>query len=142
MSNPHAGLLAYDLRAGADWLQRPENAVARRYFIKVRAAGSWAAYEKLHRASLVAMFVPIFSRVLPAQPARLVVELEFPHENWEHIGHGPGRPVGYASNAQNKGLPNSEFTLVVRRCHLFADSGPGTYPHASRNTPPRGDIRG
>ena len=73
----YAGLLAYDLRAGANWLQRPENAVARRYFIKVRAAGSWAAYEKLHRASLVARFVPVFSRVLPAQPARLVVEFFF-----------------------------------------------------------------
>ena len=74
----HTGLLGYDdLRAGADWLQRPENAVARRYFIKVRAAGSWAAYEKLHRASLVARFVPVFSRVLPAQPARLVVEFFF-----------------------------------------------------------------
>ena len=37
---------------------------------------------------------------------------------------------------------NSEFIIAFHRRHIFQSSGPGTYPCGSRNSLPRGDIRG
>ncbi len=37
----------------------------RRYIEKIAAAGSWAAYERQHRARLVRTFVPKFPRLPP-----------------------------------------------------------------------------
>ena len=52
------------------------------YVAKVRAAGSWAAYEKAHTARLVPVFEKIFPRPrLPHEIASHVVRF------WVHTGH-------------------------------------------------------
>jgi len=50
------------------------------YRTKVAAAGSWAAYERAHRARLTAIFVNKFPR-LPADAISHIVGL------WAHTGH-------------------------------------------------------
>ena len=50
------------------------------YRAKVAAAGSWAAYEKAHRARLTAIFVPKLQR-LPADAISHIVGL------WAHTGY-------------------------------------------------------
>ncbi len=41
------------------------NRTMHRYIEKVAAAGSWAAYERQHRADLVRIFVPKFPQLPP-----------------------------------------------------------------------------
>jgi len=48
-----------------DWGISSRAQANRRYIEKVAAAGSWAAYEKQHRARLVRTFVPKFPRLPP-----------------------------------------------------------------------------
>ena len=50
------------------------------YRNKVAAAGSWAAYERAHRARLTAIFVPKLPR-LPADVISHIVGL------WAHTGY-------------------------------------------------------
>ena len=52
------------------------NRTMHRYIEKVVAAGSWAAYEKQHRASLVRTFVPKFPH-LPPDVIPTIVEFGF-----------------------------------------------------------------
>ncbi len=50
------------------------------YRAKVAAAGSWAAYEKAHRARLTKTFVPKFPQ-LPAEIVPTIVAFAF-HTGW------------------------------------------------------------
>ena len=49
------------------------------YLQKIEAAGSWAAYEKAHRAKLLATFTPKFTHLVPASSpiVPLIVEYSF-----------------------------------------------------------------
>ena len=50
------------------------------YLQKIEAAGGWKAYEKAHRATLLATFVPKFTHLVPPELVPLIVEFSF------HIG--------------------------------------------------------
>ena len=50
------------------------------YRAKVAAAGSWATYEKAHRASLARVFAPKFPQ-LPAEIVPTIVAFAF-HTGW------------------------------------------------------------
>ena len=55
------------------------NQLARPYLEKIEAAGSWTAYEKAHRAKLLATFTPKFTHLVPASSpiVPLIVEYSF-----------------------------------------------------------------
>ena len=70
----------------ADWMREmdiaPHSRAARQYVLKVAAAGSWAAYEKVHTTRLVTVFEKVFPRPrLPHDIASHVVRF------WAHTGH-------------------------------------------------------
>ena len=50
------------------------------YLEKIEAAGSWTAYEKAHRAKLLATFTPKFTHLVPPELVPLILEFSF------HIG--------------------------------------------------------
>ena len=56
------------------------NQLARPYLEKIEAAGGWKAYEKAHRAKLLATFAPKFTHLLPPELVPIIVEFSF------HIG--------------------------------------------------------
>ena len=47
------------------WMKRSMRPSGGQYLEKVAAAGSWAAYERQHRARLARIFVPKFPRLPP-----------------------------------------------------------------------------
>ena len=55
------------------------NQLARPYLEKIEAAGDWKAYEKAHRAKLLATFTPKFTHLVPASSpiVPLIVEYSF-----------------------------------------------------------------
>ena len=69
--NPNNGIAGF---------QAWNNQLARPYLEKIEAAGSWAAYEKAHRAKLLATFTPKFTHLLPPELVPLILEFSF------HIG--------------------------------------------------------
>ena len=50
------------------------------YLQKIEAAGGWKAYEKAHRVTLLATFVPKFTHLVPPELVPLILEFSF------HIG--------------------------------------------------------
>ena len=47
------------------------------YLLKIEAAGSWTAYEKAHRAKLLATFTPKFTHLVPSELVARIVEYSF-----------------------------------------------------------------
>ena len=47
------------------------------YLLKIEAAGSWTAYEKAHRARLLATFTPKFTHLVPPELVTRIVEYSF-----------------------------------------------------------------
>ena len=68
--NPNNGIAGF---------QAWNNQLARPYLEKIEAAGSWTAYEKAHRAKLLATFTPKFTHLVPASSpiVPLIVEYSF-----------------------------------------------------------------
>ena len=55
-------------RVQGDSRNSDESRAKSRYVEKIEAAGSWAAYERQHRARLARIFVPKFPRLPPDVP--------------------------------------------------------------------------
>ena len=66
--NPNNGIAGF---------QAWNNQLARPYLEKIEAAGSWAAYEKAHRAKLLATFAPKFTHLVPPELVARIVEYSF-----------------------------------------------------------------
>ena len=62
------------LRAGAALPAETDDA----YIRKVRAAGSFQNYERAHLNALAGIFAPKFSRLLPPEMVRRVLEFAYP----------------------------------------------------------------
>ena len=69
----HEKVIALFLSRGAVDGPNVDRLVRSSYLQKVRAAGSFAAYEKQHRAKLVAMLAPKFSHLLPTELVAVVI---------------------------------------------------------------------
>ena len=73
VNRSHQKVIALLLSRGAVDGPNVDRLVRSSYLQKVRAAGSFAAYEKQHRAKLVAMLAPKFAHVLPPELVSVVI---------------------------------------------------------------------
>ena len=73
VNRSHQKVIALLLSRGAVDGPNVDRLVRSSYLQKVRAAGSFAAYEKQHRAKLVAMLAPKFAPVLPPELVSVVI---------------------------------------------------------------------
>ena len=69
----HQKLIALFLSRGATDGPHVDRSGSSSYLQKVRAAGSFANYQKQHRAKLVAMLAPKFAHVLPPELVSVVI---------------------------------------------------------------------
>ena len=80
VNRSHQKVIALFLSRGAVDGPNVDRLVRSSYLQKVRAAGSFANYEKQHRAKLVASYTPELSHLLPPELVSVVISF------WAHVG--------------------------------------------------------